>query len=71
MNDEAENLVQVPVLAERTKTRTVKQWFQHVRVPDLVSPKSAFQGHKHALPIDSEVNVLQEILVTEPNDGFP
>lgn len=60
--DEVDDLDQVAV-PEHSRKRQGKQWFQHVQVPDLVSPKSAFQGHLHALPVDQERVVLQDVLV--------
>lgn len=51
------------VLAEHSKKTQGQQWFQHIHVPDLVSPKSIFQGYLHALPIDQETIVLQDVLV--------
>lgn len=61
---EVNNLDHALVLSEHSRKTQGQQWFQYVRVPDLVSPKSIFQGHLHALPIDQERIVLQDVLVT-------
>ena len=60
---EVDDLDHALVLAEHSRKTQGKQWFQYVHVPDLVSPKSIFQGHLHALPIDHETIVLQDVLV--------
>lgn len=60
---EVDDLDHALVLAELSRKTESKQWFQYVHVPDLVSPKSIFQGHLHTLPIDQETIVLQDVLV--------
>lgn len=50
-------------LVEESGKKQCKQWFQGLRIPELLYPKSSYQGHEHNAPVQQEKAVLQRILV--------
>lgn len=65
-SDEADQLLDTTYglrLAESSGKGQGKQRFDGLRLPALLSPKSAYQGNVPALPISKEKDVLEDILV--------
>lgn len=50
-------------LAEVSGKRQRSEYFQGLRLPDLVSPKSIYHGYIPSLPISQEDVLLKEVLV--------
>ena len=50
-------------LAAKSSRKKATAHFDGLKIPDLICPKSAYQGHSIDLPTNSEKDVLGDFLV--------
>ena len=50
-------------IAARSSKKQAATAFEGLRIPDLIFPKSAYQGHNTVLPVSYESDVLQDFIV--------
>lgn len=51
------------IIADSSSKGQGKERFKEIRLPGLINPKSAYQGHIPLLPVSDEKTVLLDILV--------